>query len=169
MIELRIGPNPGASDFARGRNNTAGVVIGILGLVLTVPTAALARAQSSRTNSEVFTPVSRKTIMTQLTTADAPATAPATSLSLEPGGDERIRPFRVQVPDTALVDLSHRGALYLSTRTVAVPALSPLVAVITTEPAFTPTTRPALSTVATRVSLLAQATGAPGITLPRES
>src|SRR4051812_2556645 len=52
---------------------------------------------------------------------------------------------------------------------MAVPALLPLVAVMITDPSLTPTTRPVLSTVAIRVSLLAHVTCAPGMTFPRES
>jgi hypothetical protein len=47
--------------------------------------------------------------------------------------------------------------------------LSPLVAVMITDPSFTPRTRPVLSTVAISVLLLAHATGAAGMTFPRES
>jgi hypothetical protein len=47
--------------------------------------------------------------------------------------------------------------------------LSALVAVMTTSPSARPNTRPVLSTIAIRVSLLAHPTDAPGITFPRES
>ena len=46
--------------------------------------------------------------MTQLSTADGPAVAPATSVSAESSNDERVRPFSVHVPDAALTDLRRR-------------------------------------------------------------
>jgi hypothetical protein len=55
------------------------------------------------------------------------------------------------------------------TRTDAVPALSPLVAVMTTMPSEMPSTRPVLSTMAIPKLLLAHPTRAPAMTFPRES
>jgi len=51
----------------------------------------------------------------------------------------------------------------------AKPDALPLVAVTVTFPCRSPRTRPSLSTVATRVSLLVHVTSAPGMTLPRVS
>jgi pimeloyl-ACP methyl ester carboxylesterase len=109
MSHLTTRSRVGATVVTRAGDRAARLTSCALGLALSLSIAALAGAQSTATTRGAPITPSRKPVMTQLTTtADAPPATPATSVSPVSRSDEHVRPFRVRVPDAALVDLRRR-------------------------------------------------------------
>jgi len=77
-----------------------------LGVALHLSFAALARAQSEAVIGQ-GTPSSRKPIMTQQLTTIASTATPTPALSTN---DHEIRPYRVRIPDAAIVEMRRRIA-----------------------------------------------------------
>jgi pimeloyl-ACP methyl ester carboxylesterase len=109
MGEISTRPKLG-TNVVRVRDNLPGRFIGALGIALLMFFGPAVRAQQMAPGGALSTTVTKRGNMTKLTVADPGSVIPLSSLPVEPSSDERIRPYRVHIPDAALADLRRRIA-----------------------------------------------------------
>jgi len=113
MIELRIGPHPGASDAARARFRTAHICICAISLTLCLSSRASAEVRPNASGPLARPTLSSAFTMTQLPITGATMTTQTAAnpkSTLTAGSEDAIRPFRVSIPEKDIVDLRRRIA-----------------------------------------------------------
>jgi pimeloyl-ACP methyl ester carboxylesterase len=108
MIHLRAGRSIGAAHDGRPRDMTSRLRIAALGISICMSsTPALAQTHTDAASAPNQSTLSRTLVMTQLTTADAPARA---AQQRNVPSDDAIRPFRARASDEDVADLRRRLA-----------------------------------------------------------
>jgi pimeloyl-ACP methyl ester carboxylesterase len=104
MLHLGTGPRIGVARPAGARDSTRRFCICALGIAACTSTRALAQTGVTTASQQARPTLTREPRMTQLTSVDLSAAAPAPRAA----GDDAIRPFHFRAPDSALTALRRR-------------------------------------------------------------